>query len=256
MHIPNSACSAVIAEVEAALRAAGPPPVSTTSIAHISGCPRCRAGLALLIEAAARNDSGGRISCADCQAQLATFLEIERVASAEAVTRHPALWRHIWSCADCMEDYLLAHSMLAAEAEGSFPPLQLPRRQASPAPGLAPIHVMLTRRALQMALPPRHVGATRGGASNSHMLYSNTLASSRHITIAVREQSSESWSMEVTVDPPLIGVLLLTTGDERFAAPFLPIGSAIISALPARLIVAPDGPALEISIVPAQEQQP
>jgi hypothetical protein len=251
MHTAKLDCSAVIAEVEAALQAATPPQITSASIAHISGCPRCQAGLTLLIRAAAHNDAQGQISCADCEAQLAAFLEIERIDPAQAVARHHALWRHIWSCADCLEDYLLAHTLLAAEADSTFPPLQLPTRKASPYPNLAPIHVVLTRRALQMALPPRYTGTTRGGSSDSHMLYSNTLANARQITIVVREQASNTWSLQVTIDPPLSGVLLLTTGDERFAEPFLPMGSAIINKLPARLFIDPQAPALEISIVPS-----
>ena len=70
------------------------------------------------------------------------------------------------------------------------------------------------------------------------------------LTIVVREVAASTWDLQVTAEPPLAGVLLMSIGVQNFAGRFREDGSATIAGIPAVALTDPDSPALEIAILP------
>jgi hypothetical protein len=66
-------------------------------------------------------------------------------------------------------------------------------------------------------------------------------------------QADGLWQIRVTVVPPPDGLLALIAGELRLVAPFGPDGTATITGIEPDVLTAPEGPNLEISVVPAEE---
>lgn len=243
--------------VEVALRAPGEQRLAPGVAEHVSGCPLCRAALVLVVQglAGAGGAAGRAERCAELRADLAPLLDREQADPAGAARAYPQLWRHIWSCPDCLREYLMAHALLDALAEGAIPPLRLPARPAAPRPLPLPIRIVIPRRGMLAAVPAlRGQGAPLRGADDSaFVLYEDAVGGSPYrVTVEVQEAGAEALDLHATVTPPAEGRFIAVIGAARFSAPFSS-GAASIRGIPARLLTDPDAPELELLILPAGE---
>ncbi|GAB4446729.1 MAG: hypothetical protein OHK0015_50310 [Chloroflexi bacterium OHK40] len=112
------------------------------------------------------------------------------------------------------------------------------------------IHIVLTRRALQLALPATEVA--RGGSEDVYVLFDGTEGDPpRRLTIVVTEDSERSsWDMQVTTAPPVSGRLLVTVGVQSFSGRFDGSGAVAITGIPSVLLADEDGPPFELAILP------
>jgi hypothetical protein len=116
--------------------------------------------------------------------------------------------------------------------------------------------ILLTRTMLAAAIPARSPawGAYRGNQQHSFVVFDASDGDPpRQVTIIMREEDPERWSLELTTVPPLRGTVLFTAGVRSFTSPFTSGGVATISAIPAELVLAPHAPDLELALFPAPE---
>jgi hypothetical protein len=251
-----SLCATASAAVEWALRAQSATAIPADVLAHLSSCPRCRAGLLLTLRALAEKAGppADTSLCADCQIELAAFVEQERANPAYAAEHYPAVWSHLWTCRSCAEEYVTVHALLDAEQDSALPQLLAPEpvlRQSVPHSFQ---HILLTRGMLTAMLPPRSAAwATyRGSQQQGFVLFDASDAKPmRQVTIVVREEDRDLWCLTVTTVPPVRGVLLLTAGVKSFTASFTAEGIATILNIPTQLLTHPDAPDLEIALQPS-----
>jgi hypothetical protein len=227
------------------------PPAPPPALAdHVSTCPCCRAALLLILVAvlpAARDIE--QTSCDQCQDDLAAYIDIEHDSGiTEALTAYPHVWWHLWTCADCSTAYQMVIAIQAAEIAETLAPMPLTIHANRPA--LRPIrpilrtitipHMWFTR-----ILVPQF-GATWGHGDDDAVIYENE-DESYQITVSVRKQSGQ-WQIEVMIDPPVAGDMVLTLGAETFRARIAPNGSASVGPIPAALLTGATGPAVTIVI--------
>lgn len=250
------ACDSAIAAAEQALRTHSAAAITPALLAHLSTCPRCRAGLLLTLRALtdSAGPSAASASCATCLAELPAFVDLERSSPARATEQHPGVWAHVWTCRDCASEYLTVHTLLDAERDGDLPSLaafEAPHPQAP-----ARRRILLTRPMLAAAIPNRSAAwaAYRGSQQHSFVIFDASDGDPpRQVTIIVREEDDERWSLELTTTPPLRGMLLLTAGIKSFTSAFTPVGVATITNIPADLVARPDSPDLELALLPLRE---
>lgn len=254
MAMSNPSCELLIAELEGALRARSFERLPLSVPAHISACPRCRAGLTLLVSACADAvpDPG---DCDRCQADLAAFMEQEHTDAAGAAAAYGHVWRHLWSCLVCLEDYLVAGEWLEAEQAGLLAPLKLSTRTPIERAIGAIRRIVLTRSVLTLAIPPPQIALApqRGVGGDGFVLFEDNEGSPQaHLTVLVRDSGDGTWELIVRTSPPVVGLLRVAAGDTRLTAPFLGDGSATISAIPFALLADQQAPDMELIVLPVQ----
>lgn len=255
MKHKSAACERARQTLEHLLATGRASPLQKGVAAHISACPSCRARLVIMIHGLA-DRAGGTGSGQDCESvrrELPTFLDLERLDAARAVQTCPQLWRHIWTCAGCLEEYLSARALVEAADSGALPALRPPARPFDSGLTEALIKIVLPRRIVAMLLPsPQPVASpARGSESSSFVLFDHSAGDPpRQITIVVRELATGSWEMRVTAAPPVAGILLVTIGVKSFSAHFDEEGSAYIATIPAEALISTEEPDLEIAILP------
>lgn len=218
-------------------------------IAHVAACARCRGALALLaIKALGLTAAPQPISCDRCQDEMAAFIDhAGDEGLAAAAGRRPAVWWHIWTCADCGEVYVMAERALRAARQGLIPPLTL-----EPQPARRPAHRPLTRiprYLLRIALPERlgAAGVLRGGESGELVLDTD-VAVDLEYTISARPSGAGQWQLSAAVSPPPLGWLEISFGEMRFRARFDARGIAVVPTVPDMLLSSHSGPDLEVGI--------
>jgi hypothetical protein len=251
------ACSRAIAEIAAALQTNPPASLSAAAYEHLHTCSRCRAGLLLLVRGfdPQPDQLAASRACEPCLEDLAAFIDLEIEDPALAAATYPYVWWHLWICESCSQTYELTHALQSAQQAGVLQPLRLRPRPAPPA--VAPAkRIALTRQMLMLALPQRlgTRSVSRGGAGGSYVLYDDFAdePERRQLTIVAQEQADGRWQLVVSVVPPPDGLLAITAGTLRLVAPFGPDGRATIADVPADVLAGPDGPNLEIDIVPPE----
>jgi hypothetical protein len=254
--IGSQTCRQTIAEIAHAFQERSLSSLSPTTYQHLSGCSRCRAGLLVLVRGfdPEPNRSATSRDCEACQADLPAFIDLEAEDPAQAAAAYPHVWWHLWTCQTCSQTYEFTHILLDAQRSGEIPPLRLPHQMAQRAVPIAR-RVRLTRQALAFALPhrPSMVSVPRG-EDDRYVLFDDIEDEPEHrqFTVAVQEKTDGFWQMVVTAIPPPDGLLVLIVGTLRLVAPFDPSGIASLSGIPQEVFILPDGPDLEISIVPDQ----
>lgn len=246
-------CNQVIAEITSALHHKSASVLSADTHQHLSACSRCRVGLLLLVRAFDSEPHPGAThqSCERCQADLAAFIDLEPEDPVEAATIYPHVWWHLWTCEMCGQTYEFTHTLLDAQRSGRLSPLQLPRPDPST---MVPIvrQVRLNRQFLESALPNRMLTtAALRGSDDRYVLFDETEdePESRQFTIIAEEEGDGLWKVVVTVKPPPAGLLVLTIGTFRLVAPFNTEGMATIWDISSDVLLAPNGPEIEMGVV-------
>jgi hypothetical protein len=251
-------CSYVIAEVAHALQQKTASGLSPSAYHHLITCDRCRAGLLLLVGATVPSVSTSTSPqiCDHCQSQLAAFIDLESSDPVSAAATYPQVWWHLWTCHTCSQTYEFIRMLIEAEKSGALQPLRL--NVHPPQTAAASIwRVPLTRPMLMQALPSRQpaFAITRGAITDTYVLFDEVEdePEPRELTITVQEQADDAWQMVARMLPPPEGLLVLAAGGVRLVTPFDADGTAVIADIAADLLIDPQGPDLEVSVVPPAE---
>lgn len=221
-------------------------------VAHIVGCSRCRGELALRAAQFVVPPPAHPLDCAEVAADLPAYSELAHTQGERVAAQHyPALWWHLWMCPDCAEVAADVAVLLEAEAAGE---LALPAFLSAPptrviAPAPAPIR--LSRAFLNAVFAPqRSLGVTWSSETEQIFLTEEVLPDCR-LSIFVREESATHWCLEVTVEPPVRGDLIVQLAGLRFRAPLVPGKPVRLGGIPSYLLTTETGPDLLITL--AQE---
>ena len=208
-------------------------------VAHVAGCPRCRGALAATLAERLSAPPPGADSCARCEEDLPAAIDHERAhGPAAAARRYPHVWWHLWTCPECAELYQATAGLLDAEAVGLI----------SPPPRLLPVtSVRLDRSFLhQVFAPQAALGSAWSDAADPMLVAEEDLPGCR-IAVQVLQTAPALWALDILVDPPVAGSVLVSLGALSYRAP-LRDGAARVSDIPAEQLVGGEGPDLLISI--------
>ena len=220
---------------------------------HVATCDTCRGALiALSLIEPELLPPYSTIACTDCRADLAAFVDAAELAPGSEVALYPALWWHLLSCQDCADEYADLRAFASAMPHDSVgAPLLAPAQPRQARSGAWIARLALPRDFLRVALPsihPQRWGVQRGGHTQAHLLMQETVAPGFQATVSVRQDTAEQWSIVVTIVPPLAAQVKLTLGDLVQYAVLDAQGSAIIGPVPSDVLLAADGPGIEIAI--------
>lgn len=215
---------------------------------HLEACPVCRARLFLWLESlTGRFDdiAGAVIDCSHCEAWLGAYIEAEQADALRAMQQFPAIARHIWTCADCLELYTLMAGTLSDSA------LRLERflpRPAEPAGLLGPsvgVHsagfvLQLKRAALKAALPSALYAAPDGrmayrfhggpSPSQTFAVLGPTPAADEQARYSVEAELKEaSADLIIRLDSDTPGIVLLTGASAPLICAAMVQGKAVLN---------------------------
>lgn len=248
-----------MAELHRVLEQHQPLVVGRAVLEHLRSCPGCRGRLFTLIAILApeyiNNAESGE--CDPCEADLAAYIDLEQQDAQLAVRIYPHVWLHLWFCERCLHVYDLVKATMM---DPHLPDIS---RAEAPRPSMQSTAVVqrirVTRKALALIVPPRLAVAPvfRGRDDHGHVVYDDYHdegdGESRQITISIQLMSDGGSMLSVTVLPPIAGKAIVLIGEQLFEAIFQGDGSARFDSIPAEMIVAPDAPDLEISIVTSDD---
>lgn len=231
------------------------PPVELCD--HIASCAACRALVLLLsTELLHAPLHITPISCEQCQHDLAVYADMVHDEGQQAGLReYPHVWWHLWVCADCAEIY---HTLVTLQDAENAPEdiLAVPvhkhilrTSQAVPAPRPFITAFSLPRVWLSRVLMSQL--ATPWGSSFDDTILHDEDHDEYRINVVMR-RDHDSWSIIVTVEPPLVGDIVLSIGNETFRQALRPDGTAIIDSLPSELLLDPTGPGIALVLEPAE----
>lgn len=229
-----------------------PAPPGPELAAHVAGCAHCRGALAAIF-AQLLGRPPRPAGCDACAEDLPAFVEAEAELGAAAAARlFPELWWHLWTCPDCAEAAAAIAAMVAAEARGLIPPpptSPTPSAALWPLAGLPALPPISLDRALLHAVfvPQLQLGATWGGGADAQFLAEHELPGCR-VTIAVRQSDDGHCELEVAVEPPVAGTVVVRFGALRYSGALVDGLRATIGALPLALFTDRDGPDMLLSI--------
>ncbi|HEY0601319.1 MAG TPA: hypothetical protein VGD58_00345 [Herpetosiphonaceae bacterium] len=216
---------------------------------HIPGCTVCRSRLAVLL--AALLDVPGlsaASSCEQCQHDLPEYIDIEHAQGTKAAAHtYPHVWWHLLTCPDCAETYAWTTKLLAAEEAGELEPVPLEWATRSIVSRVLGTFSVSRTTLSQVFSLRRSLGVAWGDDDEELVLIDDEVAG-HQITLSVQPQIDHSWSVNVTLAPPLAGEVILTLGSNTFAVPIESTGSVYIPHVAGALIHADDGPDLTVTI--------
>ena len=221
---------------------------------HVASCDTCRGALiSLSLLAPDVIPPYTKLADAEYHADLAAFVDAAELAPGSEVALYPALWWHLLSCQDCAEEYrdlrAFAGAMRAESAGAPTVVTAQPARSVRSGAWIARLE--LQRDFLQIALPSwqaNQMMVYRGEPVEPDVLAEEEIAPGFQATVGVRQESAEQWSIVVTIVPPFSAQVTLTLGDFVQRATLDSLGRATFGPVPANMLLAADGPALEITI--------
>lgn len=216
---------------------------------HIPGCTVCRSRLVVLLAALLDVPSPTAAgSCAQCQRDLADYIDIEHAQGTKAAAHaYPHVWWHLLTCLDCAETYTWTTKLLAAEEAGELEPVPLEWATSSIVSRVLGTFSVSRTTLSQVFNLRRSLGVAWGDEEEELVLIDDEVAG-HQITLSVQPQIGYDWSVNVTLAPPLAGEVILTLGAKIFSAPIESTGSIHISHIAGSLIQADDGPDLTVTI--------
>jgi hypothetical protein len=236
----NAACAATVRWLA---DSGGEPPAELA--AHVAGCAHCRGALTATLAAFYAPAAPEPLSCAACSALLPAYLDLEQAQGTPAAARrYPNVWWHLWVCPECAEQAHLVSMLLGAEAVGLIPAPPRARPQAIP-----PVPTLRFARAFlaELLAPQRELGTAWNGADGRMVIAEDALPGCR-VVIAVRQRDATHCDLEIRVEPPVAGSIIVSFGATTFRAPLLAGTQAVVEALPAALLTDRAGPDLTIAI--------
>lgn len=218
---------------------------------HVAGCDECRGALITcsLLEPALF-PMYTPISCADCQSKLAAFVDAAELAPGSEIAIYPEVWWHLISCQDCADEYVALRTFVRTEDAGVAAE-EVDSHAAAARAARRIAWLRLPREFLRNALPPflpSRPTVYRGGHIEEHLLARENVAPGFQALVSVRQESPEYWSVIINIIPPLAGVVVLKLGDLVQQATLDASGNAVVSAVPAALLLTADGPDIEVAI--------
>ncbi len=230
MEVGSITCTVLLAYLrDAATQPVGAVPLELAS--HVHTCTQCRAQLALLF-AFLGVAPGAAADCAPCERDLAAFVEQERHNPAQAMRWYPAVWGHLWSCAACLEDYGLLHSM-AADPQFQLPSLAGELLEAAVAGARQTPLVHIYPATLNATVPAQPHRARRGppSAPRSYEIVAVPTADAERpaYRVIIHAQDAAAWELEIRLTPPADGQVSLSIADYTTTAPLDETGTARIA---------------------------
>lgn len=205
--------------------------------AHVVSCAHCRGALAGIV-AHLFAPPPGDVSCDDCADDLPAFVELEQAQGAVVAARSfPQIWWHLWTCPDCLEATERLSLLLAAEKTGLLAP---PPRLMPALPLLPPIR--LERSFLHAVFAPQFSLGARWHEGDDPLVLAERSLPQHHLLLNVRQQGQDQWELELVVEPPVSGQIVLRFGDLQYRAMLNDGRTAVISALPLSLLADRHGP--------------
>lgn len=221
---------------------------------HVATCDTCRGALiALALIEPQLFPPSPSINCADRRSELAAVVDAAVLAPGSEVEVYPALWWHLLSCQDCAEEYTDLHTFARAIATESVavPTLVSPHPSQQGRSGAWIARLALPREFLRVALPSlqaQRTGVHRGRQTEAHLLAQEDVAPGFQATVGVRQESAEQWSVVITIIPPVAGHVMLKLGNFVQHTMLDAMGNAIIGPVPSDVLLAADGPDVEVTI--------
>lgn len=225
---------------------ASPSVPSIALSAHVANCPHCRGALAALLAQLLGQPPVGDSSCDACADDLPAYAELERAQGGAAAARaFPQLWWHLWTCPDCAEAFEHVTRLLDAEAADliAAPPVMpvVPYR-----PLLPPIR--LGRGFLHAVFGPQLRQGMAWHDGNDPLFLGEHDLPNCHVSIHVHHIDHEHWDLEITVEPPVEGRIVVTFGAARYRAALVHGRVAQVRAIPIALLADQAGPDMQIVI--------
>lgn len=214
--------------------------------AHVAGCPHCRGALAALLARLLAQPSVGGASCDACADDLPAYAELERAQGAAVAARtYPQVWWHLWTCPDCAEGYENLARLLDAEAAGliAAPPTLLAVRDLLPFPP-----IRLGRGFLHAVFGPQLRQGTSWHEGDDPLFLGEHDLHGCHVSIHVHQIDHEHLDLEITVEPPIEGRIVVTFGAAHYRAVLVNGRVAHVQAIPIALLADQAGPDLQIMI--------
>jgi hypothetical protein len=223
-------------------------PPDAALVAHVASCPRCRGELATMLAGLLDAPLADDPSCDACADDLPAYAELVQMQGELVAARHyPAIWWHFWTCPNCAALAEDLATLLAAEAAGELAPPRLREKPAPPA-ALALPPIRLGREFLHAVFAPQQVlGAAWNGDGDQLFLAEETLPGYR-LTIHVRQEGPDHWALEVSIEPPVGGALVVRFAETVFRAPLVGGHTGRVSGIPAALLTDHAGPDMQLAI--------
>lgn len=215
---------------------------------HVANCLHCRGVLAALLAELVVAPPLVSQSCDACSDDMPAYVELEHnQGSFIAARSFPEVWWHLWTCAECSQSAKMIKRLLQAEAAGELPAAPvlppLPRRSLLPS-------ICLDRHFLHSVFAPQlSLGVSWGDDSDALLLSEHRLTDCQ-VTIHVIQHTEQSWDLRISVEPPVIGDIIVDFGDLHYRARLIDGQNAHISGISAILLANKSGPDLLISIEP------
>lgn len=212
--------------------------------AHVAGCPHCRGALATLLAHLLSQPPAGDTSCDACVDDLPAYVELERAqGTAVAARTYPHIWWHLWTCPDCAEGFENLAWLLDAEERGLLPaPPSLPGVQRLPA--FPPLR--LGREFLHAVFGPQLSLGARWHEGDDPLFLGEHDLPGCHVSIHVHQVDRGQWDLEITVEPPLAGQIVVIFGAARYQADLVHGRVARVRAIPSALLAGQAGPDMQI----------
>jgi hypothetical protein len=224
---------------------------------HITDCSLCRGAVVLLTpqvvdfstaEAAAYDH--------DSELDLAAFIDYEQQAGIVAAMRaYPHVWVDLLHNADLAETYQVTRALLDAEHRAELQPMAHVAASSCMPMAHDTVSMRLKRSFFNqtfLELPPT-MGLARGAGADERVLLEPGSEVGMHMSLSLQQRSAAAWDITITMTPPVRGRLVLMLGEDVFRAPFDMYGIAVVPAVSAHVLTAPDGPDLVVGLEPAEE---
>lgn len=230
----------------------GAMPIAESFVEHIAGCARCRGVLVLLMaDLVAAPLSMTAVSCADCQRDLAMYIDIEcEQGATAAIQALPEVWWHFWTCRSCVEVYEDTRRLLEVADQGAF---VAAFQQQSRQPARQPLYLVVPKSCIIHAQKLRQAqGVVRGAIVEPEVVYEEEIAGC-FLSFGVQPETTDLWSVVVASEPPLVGRVALVLDTLTTQAVFDSAGRAVFSAVPAGLFLARTAGDITIAIEPSED---
>ncbi len=230
------------------------PPQDIYFYLHVAQCDTCRGALALM--AAMKPEVFPELkhaTCEECQANLDVFIDYEEEQAGFGIQSYPEIWWHLVGCLECAEEYTRTRVLVQEHKRKALPlPFAPARFVPEPAPVVFKellVQIPLRRNFLQLALPSRQTRSTyRGKPEGEHVIFDQPIPAGHTTKLSFQRATPDDWLAMVTITPPIVGSVTVTLGDIEHHGDISPQGIATISDLPDKILLAPNGPDMELRI--------